>query len=93
AVARLAGLPGSVIDRARKVLSNLESRQLDREGVPVLASRTSEEPVRAERESQLGLFPDSASRILQAVRDVDPDSMTPIEAINFLAGLKRYFEK
>jgi len=93
AVARLAGLPGSVINRARKVLSNLESRQLDREGVPVLAAQTSEEPVRAERESQLGLFPDSSSRILQAVRDVDPDSMTPIEAMNFLAGLKRYFEK
>lgn len=91
-VARLAGMPDPVVLRARRILSNLESHQLDKEGVPVLAAGEMEK-VEGEPDAQLGLFPDSGSQILQAIREADLDRMTPIEAMNLLAGLKRRFEK
>jgi DNA mismatch repair protein MutS len=37
-VARLAGLPGSVIERAKEILKNLEKAELNAEGRPQLAS-------------------------------------------------------
>jgi DNA mismatch repair protein MutS len=39
-VARLAGLPREVIDRAREILSNLEKQKLDEAGRPALAKHT-----------------------------------------------------
>ncbi|MDP6980327.1 MAG: DNA mismatch repair protein MutS [Myxococcota bacterium] len=39
AVAQLAGLPGSVIERAKQILANLEGDELDPEGAPRLARR------------------------------------------------------
>ena len=39
-VARLAGLPGSVIDRAKEILTNLEKAELNAEGRPSLALST-----------------------------------------------------
>ena len=37
-VARLAGLPGSVIERAKEILTNLEKSELNAEGRPLLAT-------------------------------------------------------
>jgi DNA mismatch repair protein MutS len=58
-VARLAGLPVSVIDRAKEILANLEASELNAQGKPRLAeakasrskSKSSEEP-----KPQLNLF-------------------------------------
>jgi DNA mismatch repair protein MutS len=58
-VARLAGLPASVIDRAKEILANLEASELNAQGKPRLAeakasrskSKSSEEP-----KPQLNLF-------------------------------------
>ena len=44
-VARLAGVPQGVVDRAREVLENLESGSLDPMGLPRLA-RSRRRPVR-----------------------------------------------
>jgi len=52
-VARLAGLPASVVDRARDILKNLESAEYNEYGLPTLAG------ARAARESgdaQMELF-------------------------------------
>src|SRR5438128_7516987 len=68
-VARLAGLPRSVIDRAREILSALERDELSRGGRPSV-SGTPSEPQR-----QLGLFqaaaPDDRLRERIAALDVD----------------------
>jgi DNA mismatch repair protein MutS len=85
-VARLAGLPGSVIERAREILQALERDELSRGGRPSL-SGTPSEPQR-----QLGLFqpPAAADDRLRAALDaVDVDRMTPLEALTFLADLKK----
>jgi DNA mismatch repair protein MutS len=52
-VARLAGLPAAVLERAREVLANLEREELSGDGRPKLARRRDAAP---DGEAQLGLF-------------------------------------
>ena len=84
-VARLAGLPLPVIDRARDILSALERDELARGGRPTV-SGTATEPQR-----QLGLFqPAEADDKLRAkLAAIDVDEMTPLEALTMLAELKK----
>ena len=83
-VARLAGLPGAVIDRAREILQALERDELSRGGRPSL-SGTLTEP-----QQQLGLFqPPADDRLREALAAVDLDRITPLEALGLLAELKK----
>lgn len=94
-VARLAGLPTPVIDRAREILHNLESGELDAQGRPRLAEHAGESGDRRSGVggNQLGLFSGSDSpsneeaRVLAALRATDPHKTTPIEALSLLARL------
>jgi DNA mismatch repair protein MutS len=88
-VAKLAGIPGDVIDRAREILLNLEKQELDEAGTPRLAYRIHKGPDR----NQLLLFEeDRAFARFQEVRSeiegLDLSSLTPLEALNILSGLK-----
>ncbi len=88
-VAKLAGIPRDVIDRAREILFNLEKRELDETGLPRLAGRGRP----AGDRSQLLLFAeDRELALLRELREeieaLDPASLTPLEALNVLAGLK-----
>ncbi len=84
-VARLAGLPRSVIERAREILANLEGGELDEAGRPRLAHHEGAPAPSAEGGAQLGLFgagPDPEEReVLEAIRALDPDATTPMEAL------------
>jgi len=84
-VARLAGLPRTVIDRAREILVALERDELTRGGRPSV-SGTATDPQR-----QLGLFhsapPDDCLRERMAALDID--RMTPIDALALLAKLHK----
>jgi DNA mismatch repair protein MutS len=85
-VARLAGLPQTVIDRAREILAALERDELTRGGRPSV-SGTPGDPQR-----QLGLFQtvDPVADTLREKLDaLDVDRMTPMEALTFLAELKK----
>jgi DNA mismatch repair protein MutS len=87
-VARLAGLPQPVIDRAREILSALERDELARGGRPSV-SHTPNDPQR-----QLGLFQPAADdavemRLRDRLAELDVDRMTPIEALTLLNELKR----
>jgi len=100
-VARLAGLPGAVIERAREILANLEGGEFDDRGRPRLASHVSEggaatEPDTAEVD-QLGLFESARSRpgereVLEALRASDPERTTPLDALALLARLRGRLE-
>jgi DNA mismatch repair protein MutS len=83
-VARLAGLPQSVIQRAREILAALERDELTRGGRPSV-SGTASDP-----QQQLGLFqtPPADDRLRQRIAALDVDHMTPIEALTLLADLK-----
>jgi len=85
-VARLAGLPQPVIARAGEILSALERDELARGGRPSV-SGTPSEPQR-----QLGLFQTAEpadGKLREKIAAADIDRMTPIDALNFLAELKR----
>ncbi|MDO8431410.1 MAG: DNA mismatch repair protein MutS [Candidatus Binatus sp.] len=82
-VARLAGLPQSIIARAREILVNLESSELDEAGMPRLArNRRAEKPA-----PQMGLFTPRESRVIDELRALEVETLTPIEALNALARI------
>jgi hypothetical protein len=88
-VARLAGLPKEVLDRAREILANLEREELARDGRPKLARHSGDPTGSAAHEpAQIGLFAPEEDPVIGALRDASLETMTPIEAMNFLAGLK-----
>jgi DNA mismatch repair protein MutS len=82
-VARLAGVPREVVDRAREILSDLEAAHLDPSGRPRLA-----QPAPADRPVQLVLFEGMESHLAEELKKLDLDKMTPIEALNKLRELK-----
>ena len=84
-VARLAGLPSSVVDRAREILQNLEQDELSRGGRPSISEA-------GKSQQQLGLFQQPAAEdhpVVKALRTADVEQLTPLEALNLLAQLKR----
>jgi len=91
-VARLAGLPQVVLERAREVLANLEREELSRDGRPKLARHLSEaEPAPGAPPTppaQLGLFAPDEDPVLLALRSAPLDRMSPLEALNLLARLQ-----
>jgi DNA mismatch repair protein MutS len=78
-VARLAGVPGAVLARAAHIL----------EGLP---DQTAEVPARPAPEPQLELFA-SVDRLRSELASLDPDGMTPLQALNVLAELKKLAEE
>jgi len=89
-VARLAGLPREVVERAREILGALERDELTRGGRPSL-SGTPNDPQR-----QLGLFHAPApadDRLRSALAALDVNRMTPLEALTTLAQLKKDAEE
>ncbi|WP_263379470.1 DNA mismatch repair protein MutS [Granulicella paludicola] len=78
-VARLAGLPQAVIERARAVLKvheKAETQQV-REAVPEKSSL------------QMTMFTPLSQRIVDRIEEVDVDGLTPREALQLLAELQR----
>jgi DNA mismatch repair protein MutS len=80
-VARLAGLPETIIARARQILVNLEMGELDEAGQARLAHR----PDAQGAASQLGLFTPAERRVIDELRTLEIERLTPIEALNALA--------
>jgi DNA mismatch repair protein MutS len=83
-VAELAGLPRAVTERAREILANLEKQELDVNGAPVLARHEGE----SAGEGQMLLFSASEELVLEKLRDVDVDNLTPVAALSVLASLQ-----
>jgi DNA mismatch repair protein MutS len=87
-VARLAGLPATVVERAGEILANLEAQEYDLSGRPRLAKGNA--PASAvEPPAQLQLFAAAEEVVARALREADLERLTPLEALNLLAELKR----
>ncbi|MFP3940279.1 MAG: DNA mismatch repair protein MutS [Thermoanaerobaculia bacterium] len=86
-VARLAGLPPPVLDRAEEVLKNLEAQEYDLTGAPRLA-RGERGPRGRVADGQLALFAAEEERVIARLRDADPDRMTPMQALELLHELR-----
>jgi DNA mismatch repair protein MutS len=84
-VARLAGLPAGVIERAREILENLEANELDVTGRPKLARHL---PSR-ESGPQRSLFDAANEMVLDELRHLDAEALSPERAKEVLAALRR----
>ena len=87
-VARLAGVPHELLERARGILRDLEEDAQD------LGPRISAHKARAQQAPppggpvQLGLFSRPESKVEAALRELDPERLTPIEALVELKRLR-----
>ncbi len=89
-VARLAGIPDEVIDRASQVLANLEAQKYDVGGRPRLAAGSE---VVESQPGQLGLFAPADELVASILREVDLERMTPLAALNLLQSLKSRLDR
>jgi DNA mismatch repair protein MutS len=88
-VARLAGLPATVISRARDILANLERDELTRGGKPTISGAA------PSAQRQLGLFQQvnpADEKLREKLREVDINRTTPIDALRILEELKKEIE-
>jgi DNA mismatch repair protein MutS len=83
-VAKLAGLPNEVIERAREVLAEHETAERQVTGH---LSPGAEPPP-----AQLTIFTPISQPVLERLREVDLNRLTPLEALNLLAELKKQIE-
>jgi len=86
-VARLAGLPAAVVVRAQEILANLERTEFDREGRPRLAQSQSGDAPGQPR--QLALFSGEEEAVLEELRRLEVDHLTPLQALALLAELQK----
>ena len=92
-VARLAGLPSTVITRAREILGGLERDELSRGGRPTLSGSPGDA-----KTDQLGLFASPSSGVeadndvVRRLKELDVDETTPRRALELLAELKKIAE-
>ncbi len=81
-VARLAGVPKDVIERAKAILPQIQAHLADGLDMPELADRA------REAAAQMQLFADPASRVAREIKDTDLENMTPMQALDLLRKLK-----
>ena len=84
-VARLAGLPPQVIERAGEILGNLEAHEYDPTGRPRLAKGSSPQ---TDEPAQLALFAPPEQVVASILKNLDVERLTPLAALNLLHGLK-----
>jgi len=83
-VARLAGVPGDVIVRANQILETLESDRRDDEGKANIPQRKTDRAT----QRQLNLFEPPPHPILEKLKSMDLDSLTPKAALDRLYELR-----
>lgn len=86
-VAKLAGIPDSVIRRAKVILKELESNKIE------IEFKAEDSVVEEENEIQYNFKTNSADDILEILKAVDINTLTPIEAMQTLYDLKNKAEK
>ncbi|MCG8607396.1 DNA mismatch repair protein MutS, partial [bacterium] len=85
-VAKLAGLPGNVINRAREILSNLEANEFTSDKKPKLALSRNGEPSKSD--AQLDIFEQKEQMLTSALHNLKIEEMTPLDALVKLSELK-----
>jgi DNA mismatch repair protein MutS len=83
-VARLAGVPPAVVERAREVLAGFEGEPRTRVAAAPLSPATAS----AAAPRQLALFPPPCDPILAELRALDVDSLKPLDALVQIAAWK-----
>ncbi len=90
-VARLAGIPDVVISRAREILSNLEKEEIDPGGRPRISRKRNSKKATGGGALQGDLFGYRGDELMKELEQLDPEKLTPLEALNRLAEWKRRY--
>tara|TARA_B100002051_G_C16367560_1_gene454187 strand:- start:315 stop:647 length:333 start_codon:yes stop_codon:yes gene_type:complete len=91
-VAKLAGMPKLVINRANEVLSNLERKKNTKNKNHKDSENSTQEP-HNEKGVQLSFFKlddPILEQIREEIQDLDVDKLTPLEALIKLNDIKKY---
>ncbi|HUG19002.1 MAG TPA: DNA mismatch repair protein MutS [Planctomycetaceae bacterium] len=83
-VARLAGVPQSVLDRANVILQTLEQDHLDEKGKP----RVPDRETRRTNHQQLSLFGTEPHPVVDELKGLDLNQLTPLDALQKLHALQ-----
>ncbi|HSG70135.1 MAG TPA: DNA mismatch repair protein MutS, partial [Planctomycetaceae bacterium] len=83
-VARLAGVPQSVLDRANVILQTLEQDHLDDKGKP----RVPDRETRRTNHQQLSLFGTEPHPVVDELKGLDLNQLTPLDALQKLHALQ-----
>ena len=84
-VAQLAGVPRTVLDRAKVILQTLENDHVDESGKTKIPARRTNK----KRELQLALFAEEEHPVVDELRQLNIDEMTPIAALQELHRLRK----
>jgi DNA mismatch repair protein MutS len=84
-VARLAGIPGKVVARAKKILSRIENAEHESAGE---SSPVGKESRAESQQIQLELFSSRDQEIVEKIKRLEIASMSPLEALNYLDELQ-----
>ncbi|MCX8106798.1 MAG: DNA mismatch repair protein MutS [Ignavibacterium album] len=88
-VAMMAGLPVFVTNRAKEILNNLESKEL----TPYEVKKERLKKLKSETDNQISLFEFKDDELRTEIKNLELNTLTPIEALNKLNELKRKMEK
>ena len=92
-VAQMAGLPEEVTERAKTILKNLEGSELTLHGEGDAGSAARDARTKTKgriaREVQMTLFEMKDDKLREGLKKIDVDTLTPLEALQKLAELKK----
>ncbi|MDP8240544.1 MAG: DNA mismatch repair protein MutS [Candidatus Hatepunaea meridiana] len=95
-VAQMAGLPSDVIERAREVLNNLEANDINPINagcqpttVDRKAPKGKQKPLPKPHKAQISLFDPMEKELRELLAGVEPDKMTPLEALKLVEDIKK----
>ena len=83
-VAKIAGLPREVVERATVILAQLESDHIDESGRVKIPERKSKS-----RDRQLALFVEPDHPVIKQLKSLDLDQLTPLAALQMLSDFRR----
>jgi DNA mismatch repair protein MutS len=93
AVAKLAGLPKEVIDRAKIILTEFEKgEELSVKSIAP-ESDASEGLIRPDETIQISVYSPQEKQIIEELQKIDLNKLTPLEALNLIAELKKKVKK
>lgn len=84
-VAKLAGVPEAVVERASSILDRLEAQALDSQERPSFVPRNEQEE---SEEAQLALFAPGKDKLAEKLKAIDTDNLTPVEALLLLREMQ-----
>ena len=87
-VAEMAGLPSEVVRRARKILLRLEKQQIDP------SDSKHKQELKAQPQVDIFAPPDEDTQLLlEEIKRLKPEEMTPLQALQTLTELKEHYGK